>query len=209
MATTGPSAPNANWQLKDVVTSGRGAKSAQLAVSGQPLSFQLGSKGQELVSPWGAGVFGGDTAEVAATRLSIDWSLPNFLEAQLSVIDEWAVGYITKHCERLLKKKLTLDTVKANYKPLVKPHEGYAPTVRTKFNVGGRHGLRCWDAHGQPRELPEDWRGLPCVLRATLSHLWLMGTSFGFVLCLTDAQVSETRASCPFQVEAPEEEEEV
>lgn len=209
MATTGPAAPASNWELRDVFISSRGSKSAALVAAGAPVHFMLNAPGQELTSPWGAGNFGDQTgssaerrlgAAEAPTRLSLDFSLPPELVAKLEAIDEWTVAYLAQHSERLLKRRLTPEQVRLAYKPLVKPPRdpAYPPTVRVKFSPAGRNALRCWSAQGARVEPPADWRGVPCVCRVCLAHVWFMGPTFGWVLNMTDARVSEPETACPF-----------
>ena len=103
-------------------------------------------------------------------------------------LDEFLVGYLTEHSQRLFSKTLTADEVRANYCSCVRHSDkGYLPTLRTKIDLSGKHALHCWDGDGNRVDAPESWRNRWINPRLHVTHLWMMGPSFGVVVRLTDA----------------------
>ena len=110
--------------------------------------------------------------------------------------------YITGHSERLFKKAMTTEQVVAGYHPCVRCKEGYAPLLHTKVNTEGASAICFWDAEGAVRLPPTEWKGTRLQLKFRVSHLWIMGPSFGLVINTTDAKVLREEAPaqrmCPF-----------
>ena len=176
-------AATANYALGDAIVNTRGAKSCTLTgKDGDKVIFTLGSQDQPTNSPFGASSYNDE----ATTRKTIDFRLTPEQEAEWSEFDAWAVDYLTEHSERLFKKKLERAQVSEHYRSPVSKKDPYPATLRCKINVAGKAEVRCWRFDGERATLPEDLRVSDLVPRLHLSHLWVMGRDFGFVLNVLD-----------------------
>ena len=149
--------------------------------------------------PWRPSTFEGATEG----RLNISFVTDPALLAWAQALDKWTVAYVTQHCERLLKKKLSEQQVREAYKsPLVQKGD-YTPTLRAKITLGGANACRFWDVDGALLPAPEDWlvRAVPSL---QLRHLWVMGGEFGWVIEARDIQLHEDAPECPFAAASPE-----
>ena len=172
----------ATLSLSDVFTTPHGAKIASIRNDGvndlviQPNEF--------VRIPFEPSAFN----ESDSQRLNLILDAPRPVLEAFADLDEFLVGYLTEHSARLFSKKLTADEVRANYCSCVRHSDkGYAPTVRTKVDLNGKHTLHCWDGEGNRVETPESWRNRWISPRLHVTHLWMMGPSFGPVVRLTDA----------------------
>ncbi len=169
-------------QLAEPIVSSRGAKASALSNGGVKFAHTIGSRDMPLTPPFGASSFGDDVT----TRKSIEYRIPKCWVEFFDLFDAWAVTYITCHSERLFKKSLTLEQVRDGYKPCVSRRGTYPPTLRCKQNIGGSNVVRCWTPSEERMLVPDNFRGLELVPRATVLHLWVMNREFGFVLQVND-----------------------
>ena len=133
--------------------------------------------------------------------------MPGEAAAYFAGLDSWAVDYIAAHSERLFKKRLSLQQVRASYTPCLRQAPGYEPLLRCKINMPGSRGAcRYWSAGGVEREAPVDWRDADVRPNVHLSHLWLMGGSCGVVCNVTDLLVTDSSRAFPFARSEPDEE---
>ena len=185
-----------DFQLADVQTSSRGAKTAQLlGNNGQKIMMSFGSEASPTSTPFGATNFNDETA----LRKTLDLRINGDEVAFFQDLDAWAVEYLSKNSERLFKKAATQDQVREHYKSPVSVKEGYQPLVRCKVNTSGQYAVRCWNTDRERIELPEDLRGCQLLANAQLSHLWVMGRDFGWVITVQDIMIlSEDSSACPF-----------
>ena len=84
--------------------------------------------------------------------------------------------------------------MKANYSSCLKTSDKYPATLKTKIDLGtGKHAVCCWsrESHerGKMREPPEYWRQYRVSPRLHITHLWIMGATFGPVVHVTDAML--------------------
>ena len=90
--------------------------------------------------------------------------------------------------------------VKARYQSAMKQNDKYGAQLRVKVNLAGPYAARFWDANKQPRGAPESWRdsSLRCVLK--VRGIYMTGTTWGPIVELTDAQVTQEASAitCPF-----------
>ena len=182
------------FSIADVVVNPKGAKIAALSASNEPVTLTLGSREWPIRAPFTPSVFDGSES----ARVNFDLRLDGAAQDWLSQLDAWAVQYIHKNSERLLKKQLSVEQVKEFYKPTVTLRGSYPATTRTKLNLEGRRVCRYWSPDNKPREAPSDWTNCEYVAQVCISHLWVMNRDFGFVLQLTDLMVIEPRIDCPF-----------
>jgi len=189
----------ARWTLKDPLTSQRGAKSCPIALDdGSAVIVRLGSKDAPITSPFGASCFGDETCP----RKTIEFSLEPERTSEWDAVAEWLRGYLVENAERLMKKKLSRDTIGENLRPPAVQKGDYPPLLRCKITTTGTHAVRCWDDQGRRIDLPEDLRGVPVVARIHVERLWMMSKEYGLVLTCTDLQIMQNAthgSSCPFE----------
>ena len=187
------------WSLKDPIVSQRGAKSCPLARDdGTAVIVQLGSVDAPVSSPFGASSYGDETSVRKTLEFSISPEQAQFWEG----VAEWLRGYLLENAERLMKKRLSKDTIGENLRAPAVQKGDYPPLLRCKITTSGAHAVRCWDEQGQRIELPEDLRGVPVIARLHVERLWMMSKEYGLVLTCTDLkfmQHATMGSSCPFE----------
>ena len=184
-----------NWHIKDPQISARGAKSCPvLKANGEKVFFNLGSKSEPVSSPFGATSFNDE----ATSRKTIEFNLTEEQEEQFKKFNEWAIGYLSEHSERLFKKKLTPDQVSEGYRSPVTKKGSYRGHLRCKINSSGTTMVRCWSTEDIRRELPADLRNHEMVPRINVSHIWMMSREYGWVFQVNDLMVCEGEEVCPF-----------
>ncbi len=183
-----------SFQLADVhINANKGAKSAMLTCKEGPVVF-IASKACE--APFGANNFDRD---VTAVRQNLELRVTKEQEAYFVEFDAWAVEYLSANSERLSKKQLTFAQVKQLYHSPVKPSEKCDPLLRTKLNTSGNWATRFWDSEGKALAAPASLKGVRLVPRLHISHLWIMGSSCGFAVNVTDLRLEEVPIlECPF-----------
>ena len=182
-----------NWHLAEVSTSSKGQKTCILTNDHKPIKFHLGST---LRTRFGASSF---DKNVESSRKNIDWDITHDEQicALLKQIDDWAVQYIFDHGGKIIKKMMSKDVIKENYKPLLTQH-GDTIRVRTKINTAGHRVCQCWDEERNPRDLPEDWLNNEYDVQVAIVQLWIMGSSFGLTMETTNLLVPPLQTECPF-----------
>ena len=184
-----------NLILKDAQISARGAKSCPIInAQGDKVFFNLGSKDKPVSTPFGASSFNDE----ATSRKTIEFNLTEEQEEQFKRFDEWAIGYLSEHSERLFKKKLTPDQVREGYRSPVTKKGSYRGHLRCKINSSGTTMARCWNMEDKRREMPADLRNHEMVPRINVSHLWMMSREYGWVFQVNDLMVCEGVEVCPF-----------
>ena len=177
-------ASNVNLTIRDVFTTRNGAKIASIMDGDGDLVFQ---PKEYLRMPFEPSAF--DKSERERLNLMFETTTP-ILEA-FERLDEWLIQYIAEHSERILKKRFSLDQVRANYSSCIRMSEkGYPATLKTKLDLGtGKHAVFCWDDDGNQVDTPKSW--CQCLIRPRLhvTHLWMMGNACGPVVRLTDAKL--------------------
>ena len=120
-------------------------------------------------------------------------------------LDEWLIGYLIEHSSRVFKKPLTADQIRSSYSSCIRHSDkGYAPTLKTKVDLSdGKHALHCWDDDGNQVPSPECWRNCWISPRLHVTHLWMMGPSFGPVIRLTDALLRPDEGAAPAERSSP------
>ena len=126
----------ANLSLHDVFATRHGAKICSITDGDGDLVFQ---PNEYLRVPFEPSVF--DKSETERLNRVFD---------SRRVLKEWLTQYLAEHSARLLKKRLTVDQVRANYFSCVRTSErGYPATLKTKVDVGaGKYAVVCWDDDG-------------------------------------------------------------
>ena len=175
----------ANISLRDVFTTKQGAKIASFKDGDDDLVYQ---PNEFLRVPFEPSTWDKDPT---SQRLNLVLeTTPSVLEA-FQNFDEWLIKYIAEHSERLLKKRLSVEQVKSNYSSCIKTsEEKYPATLKTKIDLGGKHPVCCWSREANARrEPPEYWRQYKVSPRLHITHLWIMGATFGPVVRVTDAML--------------------
>jgi hypothetical protein len=175
--------------LQDTFATRRGAKIAVLKAGDGECIYQ---PNEFLRVPFEPSTFDKDPT---ATNLNLVLETVPEVEEAIKQFDDWLIGYLTEHCERILKRQLTREQVAAGYtSPLRNSEKGYPATLKTKMSTApGKHYIACWsrESHerGKFREPPENWRRFKVSPRLHISHLWIMGSQFGPLIRITDAML--------------------
>ena len=180
----------ANWHLADQLVTPKGAKTCLLTADRKHVAFQPTSR---VTCP-----FGISSWEEDATRKNLEIRCTPELEAYFGSFDEWAISYIAQNSGRLLKKELSEQTIRQNYKPALNQKADYPALLRTKVNTVGTKEVRFWDEHGNSAKEPDDWKAVACSVRLNIRSLWIMGSSFGWTVECTDVQLHPPVHACPF-----------
>ena len=186
-----------SFALSNPQTSARGAKSCTLLdKDGQKVLITVGSKEAPLRTPFGANTYNDEDTP----RKTLDFRLTDQQAEDFVAFDSWAIQYLADNSERLFKKQLTKAQVEEHYRSPMSQKEGYQPLLRCKVNCTGAAACRCWNGDGERVSMPDDLRECELVPRLHLSHLWVMGRDFGWVLNVIDLQILEGGAvmECPF-----------
>ena len=182
-----------NWHLAEVTTSSKGQKTCQLSNDHYSVSFNLGSN---LKTRFGPSTF---DKNVQTSRMSLDFDITNDkqIASMLKEIDDWAIEYLHTNSARIMKKVMSKDIIRENYKPLVSKY-GDNVRVKTKINTAGHRMVQCWDDEKNKCELPEDWLSNSYDVQVQIPHLWIMGSSFGLTMETTNVLVRPIQNDCPF-----------
>ena len=188
----------ANFSLSDVFTTRHNAKIASIRDGRDDLVVQ---PDQFLRVPFEPSAF----SESDTHRLNLFLEAPRPLLEIFADFDEWLIGYLVEHSQRLFKKSLTEERIRASYRSCVRHSDkGYAATLKTKIDLtDSKHALHCWDADSNLVEAPESWRNCGINPRLHISHLWFMDRSFGPVIRLTGAQVRPPPDAEPAERKSP------
>ena len=175
----------------DLVTSGKGGKSALLSYNGAPVVWTPEPQAVQFEPT----SFSGE--DVSRVNLVLRAS-PEALQ-QLEALDERICSLVAENSQKLFGKALSEQEVRARYTPCIKRSEkGHAPTFKVKINLSGRGAVRCWDLEKKPREQPESWVTCTVQPRITLKSIWLMSKDWGCLLECSDLMVDEAVQDCPF-----------
>ncbi len=179
----------ANISLRDVFTTKTGAKIASFKDGDDDLVYL---PDEFLRVPFEPSTWDKDPA---SGRLNLVLETTPSVLKEFQQFDEWLIKYIAEHSERLLKKRLSVEQVRGNYSSCLKTSEKYPATLKTKIDLGNnsKHIVCCWsrESHtrGKMRQPPEYWREYKVSPRLHITHLWMMGATFGPVIRLTDAML--------------------
>ena len=135
------------WQLGDQVVTRTKAKLCFLNTSDGQTTSIIPTK----TPPFGPTRF--DKAQ-SVGRQNLEFRCNPEIMEWFARFDEWAITYLTEHCERLLKKTLTKEQVVEMYHSPVSQKGDYPALLRTKINLDVGGTSRFWSSEGQPRDLP-------------------------------------------------------
>jgi hypothetical protein len=185
--------------IDDAITTARGMKCSKISNDGGSPCAVIPSC--HLRIPFEPSNFNKDDS---VTRRNILLELTPEAEKLVREFDAWCINYLTEHSERLFKKALSKEKVQAGYSSCIKTSDkGYAPTLKCKMDITGPKQVCCWDENGESVDKPQQWRGRHVKCRLLFSHIYFMGASFGPVIRLTDAGLTDDadeppKHSCPF-----------
>ena len=163
------------------------------AAKPQTIAFHLGSR---LRTRFGASSF---DKNVESSRKNFDFDVTHDKQicALLKQIDDWAIQYIFDNSAKILKKVMSKDIIKENYRPLLTSY-GDTIRVKTKINTAGHRVCSCWDEDRNHRDLPEEWLNAEYDVQVSIPQLWIMGSSFGLTMETTNLLVRPILNDCPF-----------
>ena len=114
----------ANLSLCYVFTTRHGAKLASIRDGDGDLVFQPDEFLRVVFEP---SAFG----DADSQRMNLIIETSPAIQEEFARLDETLVGYIAEHSDRILKKRHTLDQVRANYSSCIRTSEkGYPPTLK-------------------------------------------------------------------------------
>lgn len=176
-------------EIAEPMQTSKGSKIALL--KGDELNLKL----QNVISPFGYGVFGGDGQE---RRVNLDINVSELVYHQLfEEIDEEIIKIATQQSSTLFRKTLTEKEIRQNYRPILKTSDTYEPKLRTKINLDK---INFWDQQCEPTKVPTCKLKL-CTLniRGSFKSIWIMPSGqFGASFECSDIQYSEPIFECPF-----------
>ena len=162
------------YSLADQLVTAKGAKTCLLTADSKPVVFQPKAR---VTCPFGISSWEEDTP-----RKNLEIRCTPELESFFGSFDEWAISYIAQNSGRLLKKELSEQTIRENYKPALNKRADYPALLRMKVNTSGTKEVRFWDEQGNATEQPEDWRAVECSVNLHIRSLWIMGSTFGWTI---------------------------
>ena len=179
-------------QLGEVVASGKGSKSAPIALDGSPAVWTM----DPMVIAYEPSAF----QDSDSTRVNVVWRPSPEQEQFLDSLDEWILRAAAANSTKLFGKSRTVESLKDSYTPILKKSEKWQSQFKAKMNLQDPSKVKIWDADGVMREAPESWQGCVTRPRLRLKSVYLMGQKFGAVLECTDLQVVEEapESTCPF-----------
>ena len=170
--------------LDDVIKSSRGSKFAKLRDGDGDFSHIPST---HLRVPFEPGTY--DKAP-DAWRLNILLECDDELKETVEEFDAQIIRYLAEHSERIFKRRLTIEQVKVGYSSCLKPgKESWPSSLKCKMDTEGRKTVACWAPDGSELPMPQTWRDVMVRPRLYFSHLWIMGSQFGVVVQLMDAEL--------------------
>ena len=146
-------------------------------VTGTSLQLLPRDRMDDITTPFEPSAFQGTGDEV---RKGVLFSVPDDVYAGIAAIEAWVQG--------------ALEEPYAIWNPSVRPPGRYGATLKAKLNVSGPHACLAYDAAGQPREFPTDWRGLPVIPVIEVRGVYSHSTGAGLLLEVTVLMIGERQA---------------
>ena len=136
-----------------MTTSGKGAKSAPIALPGdKPVFWQ---PAQALISCYEPSAY----QNADATRVNVALRPNAEQEQELKEIDDWCLNYIAEHSERLLGKTHPPSQLADRYQPILKVSDKYPTSMKAKMNTQGFSATKFWNEQGKTCPAPTVWSG--------------------------------------------------
>jgi hypothetical protein len=183
----------ARLSIADIVTSGKGGKSAPIASDGCPAVATL--------APMRVAFEPSAYNDAEASRVNIVFRPSAEVLSELEELDEWVLSTVSEQAPRFFNGKAkTVSQLREIYTPVVKHSEKYESTFKAKMNLRPPAQVKIWDSEKQARDPPAQFKDCMAAPRQRLRGLYFMGAQFGCVIECTDLQILEEEASgeCPF-----------
>ena len=164
------------WQLQDQTITANGGMVCYLP---QPEHYTASEPSR---APFGPKSYN----DVPSQRQTLDLSITGAAWKYMTNLDNWTVEYVHKNCERLLKRKLSLEQVRELYRPLVTQKDTFPPLMRAKINTSGLRACRYWKNQETCDE--PNWKACSVTPRYKFRGLWVMGSQFGWSVDIADMQ---------------------
>jgi hypothetical protein len=183
----------ATFQMGDIVTSSRGAKSIPiLTLDNQPFIWMPSEMQHVCYEPSAYN-------DEAANRVNVCFAVTDMLETQLTKYDDVIRKALTKDSLKYFGQVLTETQIKERVQPSIKTSEKGFSNFRVKMNKSGRGRCQVYDMNREPRGLPESFLNSCIKPRLQLKGLWMMGRDMGPLWELVAIQVDEKDSNvCPF-----------
>ena len=180
-------------QMGDVVSSGKGAKSVNLTQDGSQALFTL----EPMEIAYEPSAF----QDAESTRVNMVFRPTPEVEELLDSIDEWVMKEVAVNSVKLFGKARSAESLKDSYTSILKKSDKWPSQFKAKMNLQEPSKVKIWDADACLRDPPASWQGRVARPKLRLKSIYLMGTSFGPVLEVTDVQIiqeASAGSSCPF-----------
>jgi len=94
---------------------------------------------------------------------------------------------------------MSSEQIKEQHHSPIKRNQKYDTLLRSKIATSGTWATRFCSPDGKEASPPTQWRGATFKPRLHISHLWIMGTSCGLAINVTELQIEyEVLCQCPF-----------
>lgn len=170
----------ADIKFSDVRKNAKGGKAVYLNhAAGGKLMLKLPT----LRAPFGLSTFAGDDGKVTSTSLPLSVDNPQ-AAAKLDEINKAVLDFVFDHCEELMGKKMSRETLTEMYKSPFKPasKEGYAPLLNLKVITDLNTGAiktESYDSTGTDVPLDSLEKGQNVTTLVELSQIWRTPAGFG------------------------------
>ena len=174
------------WSLGDQLVTPKGGKICLLSSNGSRVTLQPSAI--PVLTPFAPSTF----YKQLSGRINLSLQCSDAMIAYFECLDAWTKDYVHAHAERLLKEPTTREEIEAGYHSPVSRSGEYLPLLRTKITLDGPKVCKFWGSDGKPRAVPEDWKYVGLRPAISISHLYIMGKEFGWVILCTDLEICDT-----------------
>jgi hypothetical protein len=170
----------ADIKFSDVRKNSKGGKAVYLNhAAGGKLMLKLPT----LRAPFGLSTFADADGKVTSTSLPLSVDNPQ-AAAKLDEINKAVLDFVFDHCEELMGKKMSRETLSEMYKSPFKPasKEGYAPLLNLKVITDLNTGAiktESYDSTGTDVPLDSLEKGQNVTTLVELSQIWRTPAGFG------------------------------
>ena len=181
-------------KFSDVRKNSRGGKAVYLNhKAGGKLMLKLPA----LRAPFGLSTFTDENSgKVSSTSLPLSVDNPA-VAARLGDINKAVLDFVSAHCEEIMGKKMSRDTLAEMYKAPFKPalKEGYAPILNLKVITDPASGAiktESYDSSGVDVPLDSLEKGQTVTTLIELSQIWRTPAGFGATYRVHQVKFSAT-----------------
>jgi hypothetical protein len=181
-------------KFSDVRKNSRGGKAVYLNhKAGGKLMLKLPA----LRAPFGLSTFTDENSgKVTSTSLPLSVDNPA-VAARLDDINKAVLDFVSAHCEEIMGKKMSRDTLAEMYKAPFKPalKEGYAPILNLKVITDPASGAiktESYDSSGVDVPLDSLEKGQTVTTLVELSQIWRTPAGFGATYRVHQVKFSAT-----------------